>query len=197
MANTNNANGFRAVGRIDGGIVGRYGYNYTIADALAANIGYGNLVARTGTGKNITNAVDGVAGTVVVGVFLGCKYRDTRGNIIYAPNWVSATSTFGSLGASAVVIDDPKVIFRVQASAGFTATDEGQFAGIVIANPSTLGISTWQLNSADITGTLDTLKILGLSPIPGDRNGNAYGTNAKVDVLIAFHEYGDGTLRAS
>ena len=193
MANLDKPNGFRAVRRIDSGNVGRFGYGYTIANALAADIGYGNLVSRTGTGKNITNAIDGVGGATVVGVFLGVKYRDTRGNIVYAPNWISATPTFASEGAKACVIDDPKVIFEVQASAGFVVADEGQFAGIVIASPDALGVSTWELNSADITGTLDTLKILGLAPKPR----NDYGTNAKVEVLIAFHEYGDGTLRAS
>lgn len=194
MANVDNPFGFRAKARIDGGNVGRFGYGYKIADALAANIGYGNLVSRTGTGKNITNAIDGVGGATVVGVFTGCKYRDARGNILYSPNWISATATFGAEGASACVIDDLRnVIFTVQASAGFVAADEGQFAGIVIASPNSLGVSQWELNSADITGTLDTLKILGLT----DDGRNAYGTNAKVDVLIAFNEYGDGTYRAS
>ncbi len=193
MPNVNAANGFRPIARIDGAPYGKFGYGYTIADALASNIGYGDLVSRSGTGKNIILAVDGVAGATVVGVFLGCKYRDVRGNIVYAPNWVSATSTFGAQGAQAIVVDDPKVIFRVQASAGFAVADPGQFAGIVISAPSSLGFSTWQLNSADITATLDTLKIIGLSDLPR----NDYGTNAKVDVLIAFHEYGDGTYRAS
>lgn len=199
MANVNFPFGFLPKRRIDGGIVGRSGYDYTIADALAANIGYGNLVSRTGTGKNITNAIDGVGGATIVGVFLGCKYRDTRGNIQYSPNWVSATATFGSVGATAVVVDDPKVIFEAQMSADFQAVDSGQFAGLVLASPSSLGFSTWQVNSADITGTLDSVKILGLST-KSSRNGsvdNAYGTNAKVEVLLAFHEYGDGTLRAS
>jgi hypothetical protein len=193
MANVDKPNGFRPFRRIDGGIPGRFGYDYTIADALAANIGYGNLVSRTGTGKNVTNAVDGVAGATVVGVFLGCKYRDTRGNIVYAPNWISGTSTFASEGAKAVVADDPKIVFIAQMDGGFTAADSGQFAGIVIASPDSLGISTWEVNSSDITGTLDTVKILGLANVPR----NDYGTNAKVEVLIAFHEYGDGTLRAS
>lgn len=200
MSNLNNPFGFLPKRRLDGGIVGRSGYDYTIADALAANIGYGNLVSRTGTGKNITNAVDGVSGSTVVGVFLGCKYRDTRGNVQYAANWISATATFAAEGAKAIVVDDPKVIFEAQMSADFQAVDSGQFAGIVIASPNSLGFSQWQVNSADITGTLDTVKILGLST-KSSRNGgtvdNAYGTNAKVEVLIAFHEYGDGTLRAS
>lgn len=195
MANVNSPNGFSALRRIDGGLVGRFGYDYTIADVLAANIGYGNLVARTGTGKDVTNAVDGVAGVPVVGVFAGVKYRDVQGNIRYAPNWVSGTATFNAEGAKACVIDDPKIVFLAQMSAGFVAADSGQFAGIVIASPNSLGVSQWQVNSADITGTLDTVKILGLFN-PGSPR-NAYGTNAKVEVLIAFHEYGDGTLRAS
>lgn len=193
MANVDKPNGFQPTKLLGSGQFGRYGYGYTIANALAANIGYGNLVSRTGTGKNITNAVDGVGGATVVGVFLGCKYRETDGTIKYSKNWVSGTSTFGSEGAQAIVADDPKQIFQAQMSGDFQAADSGQFAGIVIAAPDSLGVSTWEVNSSDITGTLDTVKILGLSDVVG----NAYGTNAKVDVLIAFHEYGDGTLRAS
>lgn len=195
MANVNSPNGFSALRRIDGGIVGRFGYDYTIADALAQNIGYGNIVSRTGTQKDIQNMVDGVAGATAVGVFAGVKYRDVQGNIRYAPNWVSATATFNAEGAKACVLDDPKIIFLAQMSAGFVAADSGQFAGLVLANPNSLGVSQWQVNSADITGTLDNVKILGLYNPTGPRN--AYGTNAKVEVLIAFHEYGDGTLRAS
>lgn len=194
MANANSPYGLRPYRRIDGGIPGRFGWDYTIANALASNIGYGNLVARTGTGKNIDNGVDGVAGAANVGVFLGCKYRDTRGNTLFVPNWLSGTATYNSEGATAVVCDDPKVVFTIQASADFQAADSGQFAGVVLGVPNALGFSQTQLNSADITGTLDTLKILGLVNQPGR---NAYGTNAKIEVLIAFHEYGDGTLRAS
>ena len=193
MANLDKPSGFKPYRRLDGGVVGRFGYDYTIADALAANIGYGNLVARTGTGKNITNAVDGVGGAAVTGVFLGCKFRDTRGNIVYAPNWISGTSTFGAAGAQAVVADDPGITFIAQMDGAFAATDSGQFAGIVIAAPDSLGFSTWEVNSSDITGTLDTVKILGLANIPG----NAYGANAKVEVRISFHEYGLGIPRAS
>lgn len=193
MANVDNPFGFRAIGLSSAGAVGRFGYGYKIADALAENIGYGNLVSRSGTGKNVINAIDGVGGATIVGVFLGCKYRDVRGNIVYAPNWVSATATFGAEGAQACVADDRDQIFICQASAGFVETNEGQFAGLVIAAPNSLGVSQWELNSADITGTLDSLKILGLH----NDGRNAYGTNAKVEVKIAFHEYGDGTYRAS
>lgn len=193
MANVDKPFGFRPYRHLTGGTPGRFGYNYRIADSLAENIGYGNLVSRSGTGKNVINAIDGVGGATSVGVFLGCKYRDVRGNIVYAPNWVSGTATFGAEGAEAIVADDPKIVFIAQMSAGFVEANSGQFAGIVIAAPDSLGQSTWEVNSADISGTLDTVKILGLV----DRPKNEYGANAVVEVLIAFHEYGDGTLRAS
>lgn len=166
---------------------------YTIADALAENIGYGNLVSRSGTNRNVINAVDGVAGATIVGVFVGVSYRDARGKQIYSPNWASATATFGAEGATAHVMDDPDTTVITQMSAGLAAADPGQFAGLVIAAPSSLGMSTWEANSADITGTLDSLKILGLV----DRSGNELGANGVVECLIAFHEYGDGTIRAS
>lgn len=186
--------GFRPLRRLGGSPYnGGYGFNYKIANALAQNLGFGCLVVRTGTDKNITIGVDGVVGAPAVGVFQGCKYRDVKGNIVYSPNWVSGTATFASEGAQAIVIDDPKMIFLAQASGAFAAADSGQFAGLVIGAPNSLGVSQDKINSADITGTLDNFKILGLYE---DRR-NAYGTGSFVEVMIAFHEYGDGTFRAS
>ena len=175
--------GLRPIRRKDGGVVGRVA-EYTIASALAANIGVGSLVKRTGTGRNLTIAVDA---DVVVGVFAGVKFRDAQGNTRYAPNWVSGTVTFNSEAATAYVYDDPQIVFAVRASAGFTATDEGQFAGIVVGVPNAVGVATTKLNSADITGTLDNLKILNVAPFPD----NTYGSFAIAEVLIAKHEYRD------
>lgn len=192
MANPDAAFGLRPIRRIDGGTYGRLGYNYTIANALAQNLGFGGLVARTGTGKNITIGVAGVAGAPAIGVFQGCKYRALDGSIVYSRNWVSGTSTFASEGAQAIVVDDPKTVFLIQVTSGFVAADSGLFAGITLGAPNSLGISTDEADSADFTTTLDNLKILGLY----QDGRNAYGTNALVEVLIAFHELGDGTLRA-
>lgn len=194
MANPNAPFGLRPLRRIDGGIFGRYGYDYTIASGLAQNLAVGDLVARTGTGKNITIGVNGVGGAPAVGVFMGCKYKDVKGNVVYSPNWVSGTVTFAAANAQAIVVDDPKVIFLARMSAGFVVADPGQFAGIVFTAPNAaLGVSQQTIDSADITGTLDNVKILGLH----NDGVNAYGSFALVEVLIAFHEYGDGTLRAS
>lgn len=192
MANRDAPFGFRPYRRLGGGAPSPVS-KYTIADALAENIGYGNLVSRSGTNRNVINAIDGVAGATIVGVFMGCEYQNARGEMIYSPNWVSATATKGAAGAVAYVMDDPRSTVITQMSAGLAAADPGQFAGLVIAAPSAFGVSTWEANSADISGTLDNLKILGLV----DRAGNELGANGVVECLIAFHEYGDGTLRAS
>jgi hypothetical protein len=96
--------------------------------------------------------------------------------------------TFNSEDATAYVYDDPQIVFKVQASGALAATDEGQFAGLVIGTVNTYtGTAADALNSADITGTLDNLKILNKYDYPG----NDYGNYCVAEVLIAKHEYRD------
>lgn len=186
MANPDAAFGLRPV-RFRSGKPFNGGINeYTIADSLAENIGRGSLVKKTGTGQNISLAASGT--TPSIGVLMGVKYRDASGATQFRPNWVSGTVTFQAEGAKALVADDPELVFEVQASAGFVADNEGQFAGVVVGAPDANGNATTELDSADITGTADNLKILRLSKRPRNGVDNAYGTNAVVEVLIGIHE---------
>lgn len=189
MANVNAPNGFTPVRHATGGEIRAAG-GYRIENAKAINLGTGDIVVNTGTGNELGAAVNGVSGAAAVGVFAGCKYQDAKGNIVYSPNWVSGTVTKGSAGAEAFVYDDPQIVFEVQASAGFAAANPGQFAGIVATAPdAATGRSKQALDSADISGTLDNLKILGLAP----RAGNEYGNYARVEVLLAFHARNSGS----
>lgn len=187
MANPNAPFGLRPVRYLDGRPFNGGINEYTIANALAENIGRGSLVKPTGTGRNIALAASGT--TASVGVFLGCSYRDAEGAQKYRPNWVSATATFNSEGALALVADAPDLVFEVQAdSDGFVAADVQQFAGINVGAPDANGNATTTLDGSDITGTADNLKILRLSNKP--RNGglsNAFGAYAIAEVLIAIH----------
>lgn len=184
MANPNAPFGFRPARHLTGGVV-RYSDVYTIADAYATSLAVGDLVVRTGTGNNIAVGVDGVAGAAAIGVFGGCKYRDTLGNILYRSVWIASTPTFNAEGATALVYDDPNIVFYGRMSLAIAATDFGQFAGLVATAPSTaLGVSRQAINSADITSTLDNFKLLRLLPTVG----NDIGNYAQVEVVISFHE---------
>ena len=85
-------------------------------------------------------------------------------------------------------------MYKVRTSAALAATDIGQFAGLTFSAANTsLGISQARLDSADITGTLDNLKIINLV----QTSGNSFGTNAEAEVLLSFHEYNLQNIAAS
>jgi len=193
MANPNAPYGLKPVRHLQGGTI-RMSEGFTIANAYATALAVGDLVAKTGTGTDIQVAVNGVGGVKAIGVFAGCKYRDTLGNIYYRSIWPAAQATFNSEGATAFVYDDPEIVYKVRASAGLVAADIGQFAGYTVGSPNTaLGVSQGKLDSADITGTLDNLKIINLLRT----SNNDYGSFAEVEVLLAWHEYNFQNIAAS
>jgi len=187
MANVNAPFGLRPIKRIDGRFYGTAN-TYPIASATAANIGRGNFVKKTGSGNYITLGTNGTA--PVIGVFLGVQYRDSVGETKFRPNWVTGTVTFNSEDAKALVLDDPSLVFLIQANVtGVAAADIGQFAGITVGAPDANGNGTDVLDGADITGTADNAKILRLSDLPvAGRAANAYGAYAIVEAMFGIHE---------
>lgn len=176
MANQDNPNGFTPHKHGRGGVI-RYSEEYTIASGLAANIFSGDPVKMTGTGRNITVCA---AGDTTIGIFAGCRYTNAQGEPIFSPYWATGTV---AADAKAMVYDDPSIEFEVQADGAFVEADVGNKADFVAGTGNTrTGRSAFELDSSDI-GTGDGLLILGLV----DRPDNAYGTNAKVRVLLREH----------
>jgi hypothetical protein len=188
MANPNAPFGLRPVRRVDGQTYHGGVNEYPVASATAANFGVGSLMKKTGSGNYVTVGTNGTA--PAIGVCLGVRYQDSRGDYQFLPNWVSGTVTFNSQDAYALIVDDPNTVFEVQSnSTGVAAADIGQFAGLTVAGVDSNGNAIDVLDGADITGTADNLKILKLGnrPVAG-RAANAYGAYAIVQVLIAIHE---------
>lgn len=178
MANTNAPRGFEPVRHYAGGVARTS--RYEIASALAANIGKGDPVKSTGTTKQITIAA---GGNTIRGVFAGCDYTTSDNRKVWAPNWVTGTALKTGTVCNAYVYDDPMILFRIQASAGFVAADVANTADFVVSAPTAAtGNSTTQLDSANIGQ--GNLTIVDLDRV----TGNDYGTNAKVLVLINEHE---------
>lgn len=182
MANRNAPFGLRAYRHLTGGIV--RAAKYSMASGLAANIGYGDPVVETGTSDaagraRITkSAVDGAQS----GVFGGCFYRNSIGDVVFSKNWVSGTTTFGSEEATALVYDDPNIVFIAQMSLGLAAANIGLLADLSDSSgPNSLGVSTASVDSADLAGS--AVKILGIV----ERPDNALGNYAVVEVLLANH----------
>lgn len=181
MANRDAPNGFRVVGHLAGGICNRFN-RYHIAGGLASTICRGDVIIPVTTNKNI----DRPGGDTVrlLGVFDGCFYVDSVGDIQYRPRWATGTTIKTGSVVDASVYDDPKLIFEVQYDGTFSVDDIFTLGDVVrgTGNAST-GQSTDEIDSA-ASGT--NIKILDLV----ERPDNEAGANAKLLVAIALHYHG-------
>lgn len=154
--------------------------NYAIASGLAENIGLNAAVKSTGTGKRVSLAA---AGDTLRGVFAGCQYQDVSGNVVFSKNWVSGTVTLNSADATALVYDDPWILFQTQASGAFTAADIGLNADLTTGAASN-GVSTAEVDSTTFTTAAAQVKVYDY--VRDD--SNEVTTNAKLLVLLNEHE---------
>ena len=187
MANKDAAFGMRPVGRI-GGTPYTGG---TSRNRIAANYGtsifQGDMVMQV-TGGGIEVHADG--GTVpIVGVFNGCQYTDpTTKEQVYSNYYPASTNASDII---AFIIDDPMVIFEIQANAAMPVADLlGNFDIVYTSSGSTVtGISGAELNVSDgATGTTLSLKAIDISEDP--ENSDVASANTNVRVVIQNHIFG-------
>ena len=197
MATTATPYGLRAVNHLGGTPYAGSTRMYPIASATAINIYYGSVVSVLGTGFISPNATVGtaaapfVAGTV--GVFVGVTYTDPGSNqVVFRQNWPTGTVT---ADAVAYVVDDPAVIFQVQANGAVTAAALGSCCSILAQTTATgnlaSGNSTTAVNSATISVNQDAFKIVDFVDSPTSTVGDAF-----TDLLVKFnpvaHAYTSG-----
>ena len=197
MAATATPYGLRAVNHLGGTPYAGSTRMYPIASGTAINIYYGSVVNVLGTGFLTANLTVGtaaapfVAGTV--GIFVGCTYTDPGSNqVVFRQNWPTGTVT---ADAVAYVVDDPAVIFQVQANGAVTAAALGSCCSILAQTTATgnlaSGNSTTAVNSATISVNQDAFKIVDFVDSPTSTVGDAF-----TDLLVKFnpvaHAYTSG-----
>ncbi len=127
MANRDAPYGLRPAMHLTGGTI--RSQKYTIASGLATGIGMGDPVFLAGI--NDRNIEVGTATKApFVGVFKGCSFQNTGGDMIYSRHWPASQATLGSVDAVAYVYDDPFIIYRIQGSGTAAATDIGKTADV-------------------------------------------------------------------
>jgi len=182
MANPDAPFGLRPVRHYFGGLV--RANEYRIAGGLGADIFRGDPVKSTGTTKQITVAG---AGDTLLGVFDGCQYVDTQGNVVYSHYWPSGQTIKAGTEVLAWVYDDPHILFEVQMDGAFAVTDIGNVTDLVDngSGNTTTGVSTFEADSSEIGDTGD----IQVKIVDYVRDGrNEVGTNARVLVLLNEHE---------
>ena len=187
MANQDAAFGMRPVKMIGGAPYTGGQSRYRIAANYGTAIFQGDMVAQV-TGGGIEVHADG--GTVpIVGVFNGCRFTDpTTGKETFSNLYPASTN---ASDIEAFVIDDPNVVYEVQADAAFPVADLfGNFDIVYTSSGSTVtGISGAELDvTTGATNTNLPIKAIDISQDPENSDVSSDATN--VQVVIQNHIFG-------
>ena len=195
MANNDAAFGFRPVRMIGGSYnsSGQSEYRITTSTAsYSTKIYQGDVVtqATTGVVTRIARADGGSATSdIIVGVFNGCFYTDPTTS---TPTWSNYWPGNAATDAVGFFIDDPMVVFEIQADAAFPVTD--LWGNFDIVDQSTVGDTTSGRSNVELdvsTGATTAplpMKALNISGDPENSDTSAANTN--VYVVIQNHLFG-------
>ena len=186
MANKDAAFGMKPVRMIGGGAYTGGQSRYRIAANYGTSIFQGDMVAQV-TGGGIEVHADG--GTVpIVGVFNGVQYTDpTTKEQVYSNYYPASTNASDLI---AFVIDDPNVVYEVQADAAFPVADLfGNFDIVYTSSGSTVtGILEQSLKYQLVEQALACLLKHRYSEDP--ENSDVASANTNVLVVIQNSIYG-------
>jgi len=187
MANQDAAFGLRPIGRVGGTPYTGGQSRYRIAANYGTAIFQGDMVMQV-TGGTVEIHADG--GTVpIVGVFNGCQYTDPTTGEQKFSNFYPASTNASDL--IAFIIDDPMVVFEIQADAAFPVADLfGNFDVVYTsAGSTTTGISGSELKVTD-GGTATTLSLKAIDISEDPENSDVASANTNVKVVIQNHIFG-------
>lgn len=120
------------------------------------------------------------------GVFVGVNYYNSQGQYINAntfpANGYTANSAYGPI--TMLVVTNPDLQFKIQASAAVAVTDIGKNAAVANFGGNAFGVSTVHLLASSIN-TTNTLgfKIVAIAPGPGNVAGDTY-----TDVIVIYNQ---------
>ena len=188
MANKNSAFGCKPVRMMGGAPYSGGQSRYRVASGVTTPLFQGDLVTQLTAGVLGRHVATGTV--PIVGVFNGVQYTDpTTGEQVFKNTYP------GSITASdiiAFIVDDPNVVFEVQADDTFPVADLFGNFDIVDASPvgdTKSGVSNMELDvtTGNTTATLP-LKALDVSQDPN--NSDVASANTNVLCVIQNHIMG-------
>lgn len=170
--------GFRPCQYINGSSWSGQMNQYQIAYNYATQLFTGDAVILTTDGTIQRAALN--ATTTPIGVFMGCKYYDTTNTFQNLPFWPAPGATLNNGNATALVVDDPNVLYDIQTDGtvyvnGAALTD--LYNNAVISATATgntrTGQSGMQIGTAGNTAA-NPIKLYALTPNPNNSFGIQY-----------------------
>lgn len=159
-----------------------------VASAYGTAIFYGDFVKLVAAGTvekaAVTTAV--VAGTV--GIFVGCSYTDPSTSQLTFNQQYPASTTASDI--MAYVVDDPKLVFKMQGDEAIAQTGLGNnISAVNTAGSTAIGRSKNALDGGSIATTNSLpLRVLEFVEGPSSTVGDAF-TDCLVTYLPLSHAY--------
>ena len=159
-----------------------------IASGYSTAIFYGDFVklVAAGTLEKAAVTTSVVAGTV--GIFVGCSYTDpSTSQMTFNQQFPASTAASDIM---AYVVDDPKLVFKMQADEAIAQTGLGNnVSAVSTAGSTSIGRSKNALDGGSIatTNTLP-LRVLEFVECPNSTVGDAF-TDCLVTYLPLSHAY--------
>tara|TARA_B100001250_G_scaffold17917_1_gene15602 strand:+ start:1005 stop:1592 length:588 start_codon:yes stop_codon:yes gene_type:complete len=159
-----------------------------IASGYATAIFYGDFVklVAAGTAEKAAVTTSVVAGTV--GIFVGCSYTDpSTSQLTFNQQFPASTAASDIM---AYVVDDPKLVFKMQGDEAIAQTGLGNnISAVSTAGSTAIGRSKNALDGGSIatTNTLP-LRVLEFVEGPNSTVGDAF-TDCLVTYLPLSHAY--------
>lgn len=184
--------GLRPVGNLGGTYNGSF-RQYPILSSESTRICFGDLVKLTDAGTTTTIQKDtGTTAATPIGIFMGCRYTDlSTGQTQFTQVWSGAAHTNGMV----YVMDDPNVLFEIQADGSVNDDDIAANAALVQGTSNlTLGISRVSL---DISTTATTAALpIRIVDFRGGFDGDEKGTSFPIMVckFNTGHQLGIGVV---
>ena len=146
--------GFEPVKRRDGLPYAGVTREYPIASAYGTALRRGDLVRVNTSGALIkaddTSATPTTTGGIM-GVFMGCSYTDAVLGKTFRTYWTAATS---APDAVAMVVDDPRMLFRVAYVSGTTVISAQAYTDVIGKNVEVVQNTTaTKFSDIAVTGT--------------------------------------------
>jgi hypothetical protein len=153
---------------------------------------YGTAIFNGDFVKLVANGtVEKDAGTATlasIGIFMGCSYTDpTSGQKTFSDQWPASNA---ATDAVAYVLDDPNVVFQMQADEAMNTTDRGLNCDVIqTAGSTSIGKSRNAIDGDSCAATL-TLPLRIIDWVDGPKSLAPAGTTASdayPDVIVKFN----------
>ena len=201
MASTASPYGFRAVNELGGlpyagstrqFLINPAGYNTNIFNGSLVFVntsGFLQIATSTGADDSTNGFPTGTANTGCIGVFVGCSYVNSQGQVIYAQYYPANTVAPTGTAITAYVIDDDRAVFQVQSAGSVTQAALGANVFLnAVQSTSTGSTTTGNSNTAVVAGssavtTTAAFRVVGFV----DMQGFSTVGDAFTDILVKFN----------